>query len=97
PQASRVSKVRLSVATTEAGGTSTVWVPRLSSTSTVPDCAPSPPASEQAEASSAVPRQEVRSRPKAPAAEYAPRRRREIAVIGKNFLSEDCGRAARRY
>ena len=37
PQSESVSNVRLSVATTERGGTVTVWVPLLSSTSMVVD------------------------------------------------------------
>ena len=50
PHAWRVSKRRLSVATTEVGGEGTSWVPLLSSTVTVPADAPpseaEPPASE---------------------------------------------------
>src|SRR5699024_477007 len=98
PQSASVSKLRLSVATTEVGGVCTVVVPWLSSTSTLPDPDPPlPPASEPPAASAASvepPPQAVSSMPTAPAAETAPRWRREI-VLMEASLDRGAGTGAR--
>src|SRR5699024_11824127 len=83
PQSASASKVRLSVATTEAGGTSTVWVPLLSSISTVPTVADSPPAAASVSPEE-VP-QAVRTRPRAPAVDRAPKWRRGREAKAGNF------------
>src|SRR5699024_7240770 len=70
-------------ATTEAGGTSTVWVPLLSSISTVPTAADSPPAAASVSPEE-VP-QAVRTRPRAPAVDRAPKWRRVKEAMDGTF------------
>src|SRR5699024_3325693 len=83
PQSASTSKVRLSVATTDSGGTSTVWVPLLSSTSTVPAAADSSPAAASLSPEE-VP-QAVRTRPRAPAVDRAPKWRRVKEAMDRTF------------